>query len=297
MIAAWWVVRDKLTSREGIARLVEDAAAHGIKELIAQVRGRGDAYYAHGVEPRAEGLAAEFDPLGTLIERAHAADIHVHAWVNVFFVWSHPDGRLPLDRRHIVHAHPEWLIALDPRGGSDFEGIYADARHEGVRDHTLRVCRDIVGRYAVEGLHFDFVRYPQVTYAPSPEAHVFVTDFVERCVESVRPRGVTISAAVFPDPEVARERVLQRWTGWPIDVACPMAYRQTSAEVERLARSARAAWSKRLWIGLMGYAGQPELLRAQVAGARDAGADGVVLFRYESEWRDLMEAFAEAAAA
>jgi uncharacterized lipoprotein YddW (UPF0748 family) len=297
MNVAWWVVRDKLTTRDSIERLVSDATEHAVRDLVAQIRGRGDAYYANGLEPRAESLGdSDLDPLGVLLERARAASLRVHAWVNVFFVWAHPEGRRPRDPKHVVNAHPDWLIDLDPRGGPDFEGIYVDPRHEAVRAHTLAVFRDIVARYPVDGLHFDYVRYPQVTYAPSPDAHRNVTNFVERCADAVQKRGVRVSAAVFPDPAVARDRVLQHWPRWPIDMACPMAYREDTGEVARLLQAARGAWPRMLWAGLMGYAGRPELLREQVGAARDAGCDGVILFRYEPEWRDLLEAFSNAAA-
>ena len=107
-----------------------------------------------------------------------------------------------------------------------------------------------------------------------------------------------ISAAVFPDPNVARERVLQRWPDWAragwLDLVCPMAYRRDTAEVGRLLAKARAAApAVRMWGGLMAYAGEPDLLRAQVRAARDAGCEGVILFAYDPAERELMDVFSE----
>ena len=305
MKKALWVVRDKITTPEGIDDLLEASAVRGIFDLVVQVRGRGDAYYTSSLEPRAEALTLDFDPLDRLIRYGASVGVRIHAWANVYFVWSHPDRALPKDPSHVVNRHPAWLLrpdgvsTQDPAGGKDFEGIYTDPANAGARAHTQGVFEDIVTRYRVEGLHYDYVRYPQVTYARSPEDHAFVTTLVRESaarIRRARPNAV-ISAAVFPDPTVARERVLQRWPGWAaeglVDLLCPMAYRRDSTEVARLLAAARAAAPKtELWGGLMGYAGEPLRLREQVRAARDAGCEGTILFAYDPAQRDLLDVFA-----
>src|SRR5919204_3104207 len=288
MRKALWVVRDKITTASAIDDLIEDAATRAIFDLVVQVRGRGDAYYRSELEPKAEAITEDLDPLDRLIRYGGTAGIRVHAWANVYFVWSHPEKRMPLDASHVVHRHPEWLLrpdgvhALDPAGGKDWEGIYADPANVDARAFTIGIFEDIVRRYRVESLHYDYVRYPQVTYAKSAEDHRHVTALVRESasrLRSARP-SVVISAAVFPDPPVARDRVLQRWPEWAaeglIDLLCPMAYRQDTKEVARLLTAARKAAPKtEMWGGLMAYAGERERLAAQVAAAADAGCEGV----------------------
>jgi uncharacterized lipoprotein YddW (UPF0748 family) len=308
MKKALWVVRDRITTPEAIDELIEAAATRGIFDLVVQVRGRGDAYYESALEPRAEALASpDLDPLERLIRYGGTTGLRIHAWVNVFFVWSHPERALPKDPSHLVHKHPDWLLrpdgvaTLDPAGGKDFEGIYTDPADRAAREHTLHVYEDIVTRYRVAGLHYDYVRYPQVTYAKSPEDHAHVTTLVRdsaKRIRRTRPNAV-ISAAVFPDPPVARDRVLQRWPEWAreglVDLLCPMAYRRDSAEVARLLAAARNAAPKtEMWGGLMAYDGEREMLKTQVRAARDAGCDGAILFAYDPEKRDLLDVFATA---
>jgi uncharacterized lipoprotein YddW (UPF0748 family) len=302
---ALWVVRDKITSKNAIDDLMADATTRGIHDVVAQVRGRGDAYYRSSLEPRAEALEHdEFDPLAHLVRAGAAVGVRVHAWANVFFVWSSPQGALPRSKAHLVHRHPDWLLRpggvkyLDPVGGSDWEGIYTDPASVAAREHTLAVFADITKRYRVEGFHYDYVRYPQVSYASSPDDHAAVTALVREGalrLRAARP-GVVISAAVFPDPDVARDRVLQRWPEWAragwIDLLCPMAYRRDTAEVGRLVSKARAAAPRtRMWGGLMAYAGERTLLRDQVRAAREAGCEGAILFAYDPAQRDLLDVF------
>ena len=303
---ALWVVRDRITTRTAIEDLLAQSVSWNIRDLVVQVRGRGDAYYTSALEPRAEALTDPMlDPLADLVRGGAAVGVRIHAWANGTFVWSDPEGALPRSPSHLVNAHPDWLLRpdgvryLDPVGGADWEGIYIDPTHPAARSHTVAVFVDIVRRYPVEGFHHDYIRYPQVTYARTPDDHAAITDLVRetsRRLRAARP-GIVISAAVFPDPTVARERVLQRWPEWAaeqlIDLVCPMAYRTDTAEVARLLGAARAAApTTRMWGGLMAYAGQPLLARDQVRAARDAGCDGVILFAYDPDKTDVIDAFA-----
>jgi uncharacterized lipoprotein YddW (UPF0748 family) len=304
---ALWVVRDKITTKSAIDDLMADATTRGIHDVVVQVRGRGDAYYASSLEPRAENVAEDFDALAHLVRAGAAVGVRVHAWGNVFFVWSSPRAALPKSPKHLVNRHPEWLLRpggvkyLDPVGGSDWEGIYTDPKNPEAREHTLAVFTEIVSRYRVEGFHYDYVRYPQVTYADSPEDHTAVTKLVSEGATRLREArpGIVISAAVFPDPDIARDRVLQRWPEWAraglIDLLCPMAYRRETNEVARLLKKARAAAPKtRMWGGLMAYAGEPALLRDQVHAAEQAGCEGAILFAYDPAQRDLLDVFSAA---
>ncbi len=308
MRKALWVVRDRITTAHAIDELLADATTRGIFDLVVQVRGRGDAYYRSEIEPRALALAgSDLDPLGHLVRFGAAVGVRIHAWGNVFLVWSDPRGALPNAQTHLVKAHPEWLLRpggvkyLDPVGGRDWEGIYVDPAIAAAREHTQAVFTDIVSRYQVEGFHYDYVRYPQVTYATSPHDHEHVTTLVREAsarLRRARP-GVVISAAVFPDPDVARDRVLQHWPEWAadglIDLLCPMAYRRDTSEVERVLSRARAAAPRtEMWGGLMAYKGEPQLLRDQVGATARAGCEGAILFAYDPDSRDLLDVFAHA---
>src|SRR4029078_11529049 len=87
------------------------ARTHGFNTLFVQVRGRGDAYYLGGIEPRASELLRQpdnFDPLATGGETGHAAGLRIHAWINVNLVSS--AAELPAAREHLIYRHPAWLI-------------------------------------------------------------------------------------------------------------------------------------------------------------------------------------------
>ncbi len=175
-IRALWVVRDALTSKDRIDRLIDFAVRGRFHLLFAQVRGRGDAYYRSRFEPPALDLEvplSEFDPLSYLLEKAHETDLSVHAWVNVLYVWSDSDVDPPPG--HVVRRHPGWIIT-DPRGiRMDERGVDAWKREgiggyflspaiAGVRDHIVRVIEDLAVRFPIDGIHLDYIRYPGPGY-------------------------------------------------------------------------------------------------------------------------------------
>jgi uncharacterized lipoprotein YddW (UPF0748 family) len=139
------------------------------------VRGRGDAYYRSDLVPTAIPLRdawrrlGEFDPLALVIERAHARGIRVHAWLNVYLVSSFTD----VPAGHVVETHPGW-VAADPRGvpmtgmsrariqDGLTEGAYLDPGNPEVTAHFTAVVRELAGRYPVDGVHLDYVRYPHL---------------------------------------------------------------------------------------------------------------------------------------
>lgn len=169
-VRALWVVRTSITCPEAVRRVAELAQQYGFNALFVQVRGRGDAYYQSSYEPRAEPLAGQskdFDPLALLLHEAHRRGLQVHAWLNLFYIWNEPHQ--PLSPQHILNRHPEW-IARDKRnqwrmtGDSSVEGAYLCPSHPQVRQHLLKVYQQVAQNYEVDGIHLDYVRYPNQEY-------------------------------------------------------------------------------------------------------------------------------------
>jgi len=183
-VRALWVVRTTLTSPEKIRRMVERAHANGFNTLIVQVRGRGDAYYGAQWEPRSATLKDQpqtFDPLATTLAEAKRRDLKVHAWINTNLLANLDE--LPADPQHIYHAHPEWIavpraVAAELYGMSptdvryrarivewskanraELEGIYTSPAHPAVREHIYSIWMDVLAKYELDGLHFDYVRF------------------------------------------------------------------------------------------------------------------------------------------
>lgn len=356
-IRALWVVRTTLTSPESIRTMVTAARDHGFNTLIVQVRGRGDAYYTSRWEPRAEALKdqpAGVDPLALTIAEARKAGLSVHAWLNTFLLANLQE--LPTHPQHVYNAHPDWLMVPRPVAAAlapmepanpayrtrivewskgdltELEGVYASPAHPAVQEHLYNVWMDLVEKYDLDGVHFDYVRFPNAHFdygrialdrfrtelekdLSEGERRAFgqllandplllttvyaarwdqfrrdqVTALVERIVTGVRQRKpkVLVSAAVFADDQDAYLRRFQDWKLWAerglLDVLCPMAYTVESDVFKRQIATARGfSFGRQVWAGIGAYRQPVSGTLEKIETARRIGADGIVLFSYDS---------------
>lgn len=343
-----WVVRTALVSPEAVDRVVADAAAGGFNALFVQVRGRGDAFYSSRIAPRSVLLERQprtFDPLARLLARARARGLQVHAWVNVLLVAHFGQAR---PAGHVLDRHPDWimvprsqakaafdaspqrrlsLVAAAGRREGDVEGYYLSPSVPAAVDHLERVVRELVASYRLDGLHFDFVRYPGPQWDHSRPALVefrkvhrtqallggpaadpagwdayrrrSVTALASRLSDAARVMrpGIVLSAAVAADEAQAVNQKFQNWPAWLssgiLSAVCPMAYTQDNSTFSRQVEGAlaRAGGKQSVWAGIGAYRLDLAGIVEKVKLARRSGAGGVVLFSHESlssaEWPRL----------
>ena len=174
-----WVVRYNLTTASKIDTLLDLAHDCGITDLFVQVRGRGDAYYHSNYEPRAEEIPdPNFDPLEYILAKTLGDSLRIHAWLNVFYIWS--KDTLPKDTNHIVHKQKHWLARpvhqsrgaeKNPKSVKDerIEGIYVSPLQSEAQDHFINIVSDIIEKYGVAGIHLDYIRYPDQRFDIHPD--------------------------------------------------------------------------------------------------------------------------------
>jgi uncharacterized lipoprotein YddW (UPF0748 family) len=154
----WPRVTGRQNQQESLRRLVRDLHAAHFNTLFFQVRPRGDAYYHSHYEPWAEALSGtlgkdpEWDPLSTLIDEAHALGMEVHGWFNVFKVRG-PNPVAATTPPHISRSHHEWTVERDGE-------LWLNPGIPEVRTFVLNVALDLIKEYDLDGINFDYIRYP-----------------------------------------------------------------------------------------------------------------------------------------
>ena len=139
--------------------MLDELKASGINAVIFQVRSEADAMYASDLEPWSYWLTGEqgtapdpyYDPLQFAIDEAHLRGMELHAWFNPYRAVR--GSGYEQDPDHVSVTHPDWLLTfgnvqiLDP-------GLPE------AREHVTNVVLDVVGRYDIDGVHFDDYFYP-----------------------------------------------------------------------------------------------------------------------------------------
>jgi uncharacterized lipoprotein YddW (UPF0748 family) len=141
-----------------IRSLCDTAQRIGLNALILQVRTSADALYDSPLEPWSEYLSGTqgqppgYDPLAVWLTEAHARGLELHAWFNPYRA-RHSTAKSAPAGTHLARSHADWV----KRYGDQ---LWIDPGEPAAAEHTLAVVRDVLTRYAVDGVHIDDYFYP-----------------------------------------------------------------------------------------------------------------------------------------
>jgi len=157
-----WVPRWSLSDENRIFTYLDDEFNH----IFLQVFALGEAYYPSVYAPSKRSSDVW---LKEFLTEAHRRNIKVSAWINTHYSW----GFAPYtkDERHPINSHPAWFL-VDNSGRSmldydveeiqrlGLEGYYLSPAHPGVQAYLFAIAHEIMEKYAFDGIHLDYVRYP-----------------------------------------------------------------------------------------------------------------------------------------
>lgn len=156
-----------------LIQILDNLKSANFNTVIMQVRARGDLIYPSQYEPWATSLTGTlgrdpgYDPLKFAIEETHKRGMEFHAWWNVVKVKD--DSTLPpaTNPPHIVLRHPDYVKYYKPNNE-----WWIDMGKPEARNYLISVVMELVRNYNIDGIHFDYIRYPNPdfpdddTYAP-----------------------------------------------------------------------------------------------------------------------------------
>ena len=170
---AYWVdaFGDDLFDAPRIDAIVAGTKAAGLNAIIVQAVRRGDCFCNRASVPRTDqaGLAPfPFDPLQTLIDKAHAQGIEVHAWVIATAFWRTGGApATPASPAHPFNQHgpsatgyANWLMSRDDGAMQAAADWLVDPGHPDAAQWIVDTATSIVANYQVDGINLDRIRYP-----------------------------------------------------------------------------------------------------------------------------------------
>lgn len=303
-------------------RTIAKLKAAGITDVYVNIAGPGFAHYASNVLPRSKLFGRSGDQLAACISAAHGSGIRVHAWVMCFSA-----GRAP-EALRTEYAARGWC--LKSAQGSD--SYLLDPSNPEVRETVLSAISEIAIRYAVSGIHLDYVRwrdFPSTRNTPAAmarfakerpgaeESDADLFDWRARVIGSfvaearrrtlaARP-GATITAAVYGKYPSCVDAVGQDWLSWletgVVDYVLPMDYTESFERfAEWTGEQARTRRQAMRTIAGIGVTASESKLDAaavvrQIGITRDVGLAGFALFDLdETLEKEILPALAGPAA-
>lgn len=157
----WPTSFDVKEQQRSLAAIFDRLQEAHFNTVFFQVRPRGNVFYRSALEPWASQLTGTlgkdpgYDPLAFALQEAHKRGLELHAWFNVAKVWG--SENLPAHPQHVTRTHRDWVKL--------YEGEWwLDLGNPNARDYTLRLVKELVSAYDIDGLHFDYIRYPSESF-------------------------------------------------------------------------------------------------------------------------------------
>ena len=142
-----------------LCRILDELKQANINTVLFQTRLRGDVIYPSAYETFAESLTGKegkapgYDPLQFAIEECHRRGMELHAWMVTIPIGNARQVRL-LGKSAVTRKQPG--ICKQYKGN-----WYLDPGNPQTDNYLTGLVREIVSRYDVDGIHFDYIRYPE----------------------------------------------------------------------------------------------------------------------------------------
>lgn len=187
--------------RQQLCIMLDKLQAAGINTVLFQSRIRSTTAYASAVEPwdgiftGTPGQRPLYDPLRFAVDECHKRGMEIHAWVVAFPICKVAVAK-QLGKRALPQQHPE----LCQRCGDQWmmnPGVPQTA------NYLARICQEIAANYEVDGIHLDYIRYPEATIPFNDEATYrrygnkqsrsqWRTSNIDRCVKMIHDAVKTV---------------------------------------------------------------------------------------------------------
>ena len=264
---------------------------YGFNTMDVNFATGGAAFYPSKFLPNIVGD----DPLANGIALARQRGIQVHAKLIATFMFKSPPE---FQKRYL--ATNRVMCGPDGQPITQAGQYWLCPTVEANRTLLAGVTTEMLTRYPVAGLHFDYIRFSE---QPSCFCDVCRREFERTLGQPVSrwPRDVTegalarrthppiiLSSAVFSDLNRSREEKAQDWKKWLdagyLDYVCTMTYTPNPTEFTALIRN-QLNWtghSRRLVVGIGSWKfAERSQLRTQLDITRRLGANGFALFSYD----------------
>ncbi|HAC64674.1 MAG TPA: hypothetical protein DCF68_14355, partial [Cyanothece sp. UBA12306] len=170
-VRAMWLDRGTLVkarSEADLAQIFDRIAEAGINTVFLETINSSYPIYPSRVAPEQNPLIRGWDPLKAAVKLAHERNMELHAWVWIFAAANQGHNQVlgqPEDYLGpVLSRNRDWGI-MDKKGnyfdrGIQFKKAFLDPSNPEVREYLLALLDEIATNYDVDGIQFDYIRYP-----------------------------------------------------------------------------------------------------------------------------------------
>ena len=150
----WPRTRGKEAQQQELITILDQLQQTGVNTVLFQTRVRATTMYPSKIEPwdpvLAGGKHPGYDPLQLCIDECHKRGMECHAWVCTIPIgkWNR------LGSQTFRKKYPKLVKRIGDES-------YMDPENSETANYLSRICQEIVTNYDVDGIHLDYIRYPE----------------------------------------------------------------------------------------------------------------------------------------
>ena len=181
--------------KEELRAILDRLQKANINTILLQTRIRATTIYPSQYEPwdgclsGFPGKSPGYDALQFAIDECHKRGMEVHAWVVTIPVgkWN------SYGCRQLRKRFPRLIKRIDQDGYMDPEATQTGC-------YLAEMCREIVQRYYVDGIHLDYIRYPETWKfrISKDQARGNITRIVEKIHQAVKKEKPWVKMSCSP---------------------------------------------------------------------------------------------------
>ena len=145
--------------KEELVETLDKLKEANFNTVLFQARTRGDVLYKSDIEPYnsiltgKSGKAPVSDPLVFAVEECHKRGMECHAWMVT----------IPLGgRKHVASLGKQSVTRRQPKICVPYKREYfLNPGNPKTKEYLMSLVKEVVERYDVDGVHFDYLRYPE----------------------------------------------------------------------------------------------------------------------------------------
>ena len=181
--------------KEELRAILDRLQKANINTVLLQTRIRATTIYPSQYEPwdgclsGFPGKSPGYDALQFAIDECHKRGMEVHAWVVTIPVGK----RNSYGCRQLRKRFPRLIKRIDQDGYMDPEATQTGC-------YLAEMCREIVQRYDVDGIHLDYIRYPETWKfrISKDQARGNITRIVEKIHQAVKKEKPWVKMSCSP---------------------------------------------------------------------------------------------------
>lgn len=181
--------------KQELCKILDKLQAAKINTVLLQTRVRGTMIYPSSYEPwdgclsGHPGKSPGYDALQFAIEECHKRGMELHAWVVTI-----PMGKWDALGCKQLRAQYKNLVRKIGADG------YMNPEDSRTGTYLANICREITRNYNVDGIHLDYIRYPETwnIRVSKEQGRIYISNIVKKIHDAVKSEKPWVKMSCSP---------------------------------------------------------------------------------------------------